>query len=67
MAKCIARATGIDKSREKQVHRLGSRMAKAQAATWHTTACALVMADGSGCVEVTRDGKTIHRFDFDAE
>lgn len=67
MANCIARATGIDSTREKLTHRLGSKAAVAVAATWETEARAYVSKDGSGYVVVTRRGEEIHRFIFEAE
>ena len=67
MAKTMASCTGYDSNRVKDAHRLGSRAAKAEAATWQTFATAYVACDGSGYVEVRRDGQTIHRYDFAAE
>ena len=67
MANCIAKATGIDKSRDKYTHRLGSIGAQVQAATWKTYATAYISKDGSGYVQVIRDGETIHEFHFPAE
>lgn len=67
MANCIAKATGIDNTRDKSCHRLGSRGASVEAATWRTFAGAYVSKDGSGYVQVTRDGKQIHNFRFEAE
>ena len=67
MAATIARATGIDRTRVKEVHRLGHEESKVCAATWHTFAHAHVNADGSGSVQVVRDGVTIHEFEWDAE
>lgn len=67
MAATIARARGHDKTREKEVHRLGSVCSEVEAATWHTFASARVNRDGSGFVEVKRRGVVIHRFDFGAE
>jgi hypothetical protein len=67
MANCIAKCTGYDKSRQKSDHRLGSEAALGEASTWHTEAYAYVTRDGIGYVEVHRNGKTIHRFDFDKE
>jgi hypothetical protein len=67
MAATIAKAWGSDSSRTKETHRIGSQAATAQAATWHTFARSHVNRDGSGYVEVTRDGVTLHRFDFPAE
>jgi len=67
MAATIATATGNDSNRSKTVHRLGSQYSNVIAATWRTFAYATVMRDGSGYVEVIRDGVKIHRFDFGAE
>ena len=67
MAATIARATGFDSSRVKETHRLGSTASTATAATWETFATAHIRRDGSGYVEVTRNGRTLHRFDFEAE
>ena len=67
MANCIAKATGIDKTRDKYTHRLGSVGASVVAATWQTEAHAYVSKDGSGYVSVERNGQTIHRFQFNAE
>lgn len=67
MAATIAEARGYDRSRVKETHRLGSQSAEARAATWRTFAIAWVRADGSGTVEVKRDGVTLHRFEFGPE
>lgn len=67
MAATIAKATGFDSTRVKSTHRLGSQSSSAEAATWRTFARAYVNRDGSGMVEVTRDGKVLHRFEFEAE
>lgn len=67
MANCIAKATGIDKTREKCTHRLGSVGASVEASTWETKACAYVAKDGSGWIVVVQNGKEIHRFTFGAE
>jgi hypothetical protein len=67
MANTIARAWGYDSSRVKEAHRLGSKAAKAEAATWKTHAIAYVNADGSGYVEVSRVGRALFRYDFTAE
>lgn len=61
MANTIARATGHDSTRTKEVHRLGSRFASTEAATWRTFARTQVTADGSVEIEVARDGVVIHR------
>lgn len=67
MAATIARATGYDSSRVKETHRLGSRAAEATAATWRTFATVTVYADGSGTVEIKRDGERLHAFAFGSE
>ena len=67
MANCIARAQGRDNNREKDTHRLGSEAARVEAATWQTFAAAEVRKDGSGYVQVIRNGEVIHRFTFEAE
>lgn len=67
MAATIAKAMGYDKSRMKEVHRLGSEFSIAEANTWRTFTTTVVNKDGSGYVEVVRDGKRIHRFDFGPE
>ena len=67
MAATIATARGADSSRVKETHRLGSRYSTAEAATWRTFATVTVWADGSGTVEVKRDGATLHRFAFGSE
>lgn len=60
MAATIAKAYGHDSSRVKETHRLGSRMAVVEAATWRTFALAEVKADGSAHVEIRRDGVILH-------
>lgn len=67
MAATIAKAFGGDSTREKAVHRLGSLYSRAEANTWRTFVTAFVKKDGSGYVEVRRNGKTIHEFEFGAE
>ena len=67
MAATIARAIGYDSTRTKETHRLGSQSAFAEAATYHTFARAYVAWDGSGYIEVERDGHRLMRFDFSAE
>lgn len=67
MAATIARATGNDKSRSKETHRLGSESASVEAATWHTSARASVDRHGMGYVQVERDGRPIVRVDFPSE
>ena len=67
MAATIARAVGRDSTRVKETHRLGSASAWAEAATWRTFARAFVARDGSGYIEVKRDGVTLHHFKFKEE
>lgn len=67
MAATIAKATGRDKSRIKETHRLGSESAYAEANTWRTFTKAYIYRDGSGYVEATRDGKSLGRIDFGPE
>ena len=67
MANTMATARGQDRKREKVTHRLGSEASSVQAATWRTFAKATVRADGSGFVEVIRDGEQIHWFPFGPE
>ncbi len=68
MAATIARATGYDKSgRSKTVHQLGSMCSEGQANTYRTFTRCRVDRDGSGCVEVVRDGVTIHVWSFGVE
>ena len=66
MANCIAKAAGEDSSRTKSVHRLGSRAAYVQAATWHTFAEAYVTEDGSGSITVRR-GRQVFTYEFGAQ
>lgn len=67
MANTIATATGLDNTRQKETHRLGSRAAQAQAATYQTFATAYVEADGSGYVLVQRNGVTLYKQEFGPE
>lgn len=67
MANTRADAVGFDRSRVKETHQLGSESSKAQAATWRTFAIARIDKDGSGEVEVVRDGRRIHFFEFGPE
>ena len=59
MAKTIAYAYGLDASRTKSAHRLGSRAAETRAATWRTFATVHMRADGSGWFQLMRDGHVI--------
>jgi hypothetical protein len=68
MAATIAKATGVDRTgRTKATHRLGSHYSEATAATWRTFATVTVYADGSGTVDIRRDGATLHAFAFGSE
>ena len=70
MAETIAYAAGYTKHgqlQSRRVSRLGHGAAMAQANTWHTFTTTYVNADGSGYVNITRDGKTIHHLEFHAE
>ena len=67
MAATIARAWGHDKSRVKEVHRLGSEYSVVEAATWNTFAMVRVDRDGAGWVEVKQNGKSIHSFTWGPE
>ena len=67
MANTRATIETYDKNRIKTVSRLGSEQSWARAATGHTTAVASVEKDGSGYVQVVRDGTIIHRFNFGPE
>ncbi len=70
MAATIARARGFTKngdSRTGEATRLGAGSARASANTWRTFATAYINADGSGYVEVRRNGTMLHTFDFGKE
>ena len=67
MAKTLARCIGYDINRSKKVQRLGSLASKAEANTWNTFTTCYVDKSGRGYIEVKRDGKTLHRFDFGPE
>ena len=67
MAATIAIATGEDRTRTKRVHRLGSVSSIGQANTWRTFTTCTVRPDGSGFVQVVRDGKRIHYYEFGNE
>lgn len=66
MAATIAECIGHDRSREKEDHRLGSEAATGKASTWETFAIAHVKRDGSGYLEVKRNGRTYAVY-FNAE
>lgn len=68
MARTIAYAVGYDRSRAKQVSRLGHEASQGQANTWRTFTTCYVAADGRGYVQVERPkGVVVHRWDFDPE
>ena len=68
MAATQAIAIGFDKSgRQKESSRLGSESARANANTWRTFTTCQVRANGSGFVEVRRDGVVIHSYEFGPE
>lgn len=67
MAKTIAIARGEDNMRVKETHRLGSVGAWSEANTWRTFTECHVRADGSGWVQVRRDGVKLHMFEFGPE
>lgn len=67
MAATIAKCIGYDMVQEKTATRLGSEASEGQANTYRTFVTAHVRRDGSGYVEVRRDGKTIHEHRFEPE
>lgn len=70
MANTIAYAVGFQKTGERQngqASRLGHGAAMANANTWRTFTTCYVTKDGSGYVEVSRDGRTMHHFSFGPE
>ena len=68
MAATMAIATTVEKSgRTKETHRLGSAWAMGQANTWHTFTECIVDRDGSGHLQVKRNGTILHRFEFGPE
>ena len=66
MAATIAKIIPESTSR-RVVTRLGHQRSHVEAATWRTFARARVDKYGSGRVEVVRDGKVIHEFEFGPE
>ena len=63
MANTIAYATGHDSTREKTVHRLGSRASSAKVATWTRSAEVTIYADSSGEFVLRKiNGEVLHRF-----
>jgi hypothetical protein len=67
MAATIAKAIGHDSGRSKETHRLGSQSSQVHANTWRTFTTAIVNRDGSGYVEVRRDNRILHTFEFGPE
>lgn len=67
MANTIAKAYGYDKSRTKEVHRLGSKSATGQANTWITFSTTNINADGSGSFELKRNGEVIYSYKWGPE
>jgi len=67
MAATIAKAIGVDETRSKETHRLGSVSAVTEAATWRTFVHAIVRKDGSADVEVIRDGNCVHTWSIGPE
>ena len=70
MAATIARARGYSNNGTRQARettRLGHRCAEAEANTWRTFAKVTTYADGSGTVQVTRNGSTLHAFAWGSE
>ena len=60
MAATIAKAIGYtQQGRTSEATRLGSGSAEGQANTWRTFATVYIRPDGSGEVEVRRDGEVI--------
>ena len=68
MAKTIAKARGYDAAGQtKEARRLGTMAAEGRADTWRTFTACRVKADGSGSVEVKRDGALLHKWEFGPE
>ena len=67
MANCYGMAQGVDKNRTRKVTFLGSEGVEACATTRHTFVTVEVQKDGSGHVEVERDGLVLHEFAFGPE
>jgi len=59
MAATIAEATGYDKLRTKETHRLGSERAETRAATWHTEIESSMRKNGTGSAELRRDSEQL--------
>lgn len=60
MAATIATARGIDSTRVKETHRLGSTASEATVATYQTFVYSRVQGDGSWSVTVRQNGRTVH-------
>lgn len=67
MANTRATIETYDMYKTKEVSRVGSEQSWVRAATLRTTAVASIEKDGSGYVQVVRDGTIIHRFNFGPE
>ena len=70
MAATMSKARGIRKDgypQSRLATRLGHGAAEGEANTWRTFTLCHVNKDGSGFVEVKRDGKVMHRFEFGPE
>lgn len=67
MAATRASCAGEGTTRVTTASRLGSQSATGYADTYRTFTLCHVRRDGSGYVRVTRDGKVLHSYDFEAE
>ena len=70
MAATRAKARGYTKTgrpANNEVTRLGGGYVETEAASWRTMAISRVHGDGSGTVEVLRDGKLLHAITFGPE
>jgi len=67
MAKTIAKASGQDSNRCKEVHRLGSKSATGEANTYQTFSRTHINANGSGCFILRRNGEIIHTYSWGPE
>ncbi len=67
MAATIARLIAFPSRTNRYVTRLGHRWSEGQANTRRTFTTCLVNADGSGYIQVRRDGKLLHLFRFEPE
>jgi hypothetical protein len=59
MAKTIATAYGYDSERTKETHRLGSRAAGAEVATWQTFIDSHIVAEGQGSANIKRGNERV--------